>query len=214
MTGTGRSPRATPTSATQSPGRPGQISGPTRSKAPTGPTAGCSGGTASGPSTTRSASTAASPRAAAAGTHASGPQVASAASGTTTKPNHGIATRLASGESGARSWNHQAAAGSVPTVAATLLAAPRAARSTGLGRSGGIHRVRTGVTRTRPTMAPKDSCMDGEARAGGSTMTTPTPTRPSSGSTSTRRPAARPAAASASRPAARCALTGAPAPQA
>lgn len=125
-----------------------------------------------------------------------------------------MATRFASGESGARSWNHQAAAGRVPAVAASVVAVPRAARSTSQGRSGGIQRVSTGVTRTSPTMAPKDSCMDGEATAGGSRIATVTATTPSSGRISTLRPLARPTAASASRPAARWALTGAPAPQA
>jgi hypothetical protein len=121
--------------------------------APTGPTAGChtvanGARPASSTSTPGSATT---PIAAATG---AGATTITSVIGVRISPASGTANRLAIGDHGGSDWNQNAIGPSVPTVAPRLAANACAHHVSGVGVSGGIHRVSRGVTSNRPSIAP------------------------------------------------------------
>lgn len=168
------------------------------------------GGTSSGDKAIISPSTAQSPRKQASGVAHSGPNHATPARGARNAVVVGTAMRFARGAVGDTSWNHHAAAGSVPTVAATVTDIPDQAHRTPLGQRSGTARCSPGARRPRPRTAPNESWNPGVAALAGSSTTRMHATPDSRGTSVGRAPRARIPAASTRSSAARCALIGAP----
>jgi hypothetical protein len=93
--------------------------------------------------------------------------------GVATVPMSGTATRLASGETGERSWKHHATVGSVPAVAPSVVASPVTGQRSHHRASGGSQRVTRGMTSTIPASAPKESWQPAFATAPGSAREVP-----------------------------------------
>ncbi|MFT4621444.1 MAG: hypothetical protein ACI8PZ_000096 [Myxococcota bacterium] len=208
-TGWARSPSTRATAGSSRQGRRGTRSRAASNAAPAGPTAGVSGGTARKARIASRLSTAVLPSAPAGSAREGGPQVATAAAGATTKVTTGMATRFATGARGATSWNHHAAAGSVPSIAATVVARPPHTARTG------HHHRRAGRAsfarqRISPATAPNDSWNEAVPMADGSANSTARAARASVGRAGAVRPVARAVATRATSTAARWALTGAP----